>query len=793
MAKGQKVSDLYLSLGIDLSELEADYVRADQSVSANMKRLQNEIKNTKLQLQVDASNINLSAADKVLATQQAINRQIDLQTEKVKLATAAWRQEVEATDAQSAAAQRLQSNMLREQLNLNKLQQQRVDSKTGVAKKSEESIENRLREKLGGIQENAGLIDAMFGTQIATSLGLLLSKISVVDKARAIPSMAGNFILGDSRQKISEALPSLNIFSGGFKGMESLKEAGGGLSTISKSLTGVAIRAAGVSAAIAAVSVALVKMSHSSIEAGEKIYKLAQHMHISYDEASRLNKAFGMVGVDAGDAGAALMRLDKQVLNAGTSGNAASRMLSAFGVSLRNGDGTLKDYNQQLRALADGYQRAKKAGMEEEYVTQTLGARGREMIDILEDYDKAMAMAGEVKGAGLLDPAKAHELSMEYRQMGMQAKQLGNGLSQALTPIASWVMPRIIELAKHGVEFLNEHREGVLAISNVLGVLLELAIKGLDVILSGAGQLFKILGKIADLAIVASAAIQGISFEQANDQLKSMLGLMDKTANEAGKIDLAAQSAAMNIINATAAAGKTKEPELFDWDKYYKDAEQAQQRWVEAHNRGVEMIDEANQIMYHSIASKINTTASEYAAAIYDVNLWVAQQWRAAQTADERAGIEALAAAKIAQAYENAAEKVKSANKSIMDDIYHMTHSQMDNELYDIKQKAQDFLRQGADPGLVKQWQSAKQQEVYNKLEEANRNFGASTAAWRHQKNHDAYDRTPENNYTKAPNISVSCTFPNSVVADNSFCDKVANTVASKTAEVIRSANEYNY
>ena len=67
MAKGQKVSDLYLSLGIDLSELEADYVRADQSVSANMKRLQNEIKNTKLKLQVDASNINLSAADKVLA------------------------------------------------------------------------------------------------------------------------------------------------------------------------------------------------------------------------------------------------------------------------------------------------------------------------------------------------------------------------------------------------------------------------------------------------------------------------------------------------------------------------------------------------------------------------------------------------------------------------------------------------------------------------------------------------------------------------------------------------------
>ena len=161
MAKGQKVSELYLSLGIDLSELEADYVRADQSVASNMRRLQNEINNTKLQLQVDASNINLSAADKVLATQQAINRQIDLQTEKVKLATAAWRQEVEATDAQSAAAQRLQSNMLREQLNLNKLQQQRVDSKTGVAKQSEKSIENRLREKLGGIQENAGLIVAI--------------------------------------------------------------------------------------------------------------------------------------------------------------------------------------------------------------------------------------------------------------------------------------------------------------------------------------------------------------------------------------------------------------------------------------------------------------------------------------------------------------------------------------------------------------------------------------------------------------------------------------------------------
>ena len=675
MAKGQKVSDLYLSLGIDLSELEADYVRADQSVSANMKRLQNEIKNTKLQLQVDASNINLSAADKVLATQQAINRQIDLQTEKVKLATAAWRQEVEATDAQSAAAQRLQSNMLREQLNLNKLQQQRVDSKTGVAKQSEKSIENRLREKIGGMQENAGLIDAMFGTQITTPLGLLLSKISVVDKA-----------------------------------MESLKEAGGGLSTISKSLAGVALRAAVVATAITAASVALVKMSHSSIEAGERIYKLAQRLHVSYATAAQMSKAFAMVGMDANDAGAALMRLDKQVLNAGTSGNAASRMLSAFGVSLRNGDGTLKDYNQQLRALADGYQRAKKAGMEEEYVTQTLGARSREMIDILEDYDKAMAMAGEVKGASLLNPEKAHELSMEYRQMGMQAKQFGNGLSQALTPIAEWVLPRITELFKHGVEFLNQHREGILALSHILGALLAAAIKGLDLILTGAGQLVNLLTVAANLGIHLAAAIQGISFEEANRQVEKMLGLLGASADATNKIDTNAQAAAQSIIDATDKLnGKTDSK---DSENQWRQQEQEYAKWVESHNRGVQMIEEAQQINFHNTMGRLHSVAAEYAMASYDVNLWLQQQWRASQSADERAGIEELAAARIAKAYEEMVDKINRLNESLQDKIYHLLHSEAENKIYDLNREIEQLQRDGADPNLISQYKAASLNKI---------------------------------------------------------------------------------
>ena len=93
MAKGETISKLYFNLGLDMSQLTADFIAADKTINENMARLNREKNLIKIKAEVDMAGLD-AAKDKakILEIQEkALTQQIDLQRQRISLAEAAYK------------------------------------------------------------------------------------------------------------------------------------------------------------------------------------------------------------------------------------------------------------------------------------------------------------------------------------------------------------------------------------------------------------------------------------------------------------------------------------------------------------------------------------------------------------------------------------------------------------------------------------------------------------------------------------------------------------------------------
>lgn len=217
-------------------------------------------------------------------------------------------------------------------------------------------------------------------------------------------------------------------------------------------------KAAGVAVAVGA---GLVSMAKSAMTAGNNIYNLAKKMQTTNAEAARMNMIFRLAGADANAAVPAIVRLDKAVQNAGTDGNQTTRILDAFGVQLRDSAGSLLPVNQQLIALAQGYQNAAAAGLENEYVAQVLGARGAELVPVLQQMTELQAQAARIPTTGLLNPDEAHQMNLEWNEMKVSLGQLTGSVSAAVMPVVKDFLPDINQGVETLVKAIKDNKSGI--------------------------------------------------------------------------------------------------------------------------------------------------------------------------------------------------------------------------------------------------------------------------------------------------------------------------------------------
>lgn len=279
------------------------------------------------------------------------------------------------------------------------------------------------------------------------------------------------------------------------------------LSGVTSGLSGVIGKMSGL-VALSAGGFGLGAIVDSAVNAGESVYQLSTKFGITAGQASELNRILKLTGSDTQTFSTAMLRLDKAYTASGDAGDKCRAVLDATGVSLTDSSGKLLPLNQQLENLSKGYKLAADSGQQEEFIMNTLGARGMALVGTLKNLSEAKQDAAKVTGAGL-DPQKMHDLKRELDVISLQSTQVGLALTGALAPVATELFPPIMSGLKSTAEFLVANKTGVIELTKD-ALELAAAYKGLQM-LSGAGSAIAAFWAKAATDAAASAATQTVA------------------------------------------------------------------------------------------------------------------------------------------------------------------------------------------------------------------------------------------------------------------------------------------
>lgn len=450
MAKDNN-NGLYLPLKIDLTEWEKSLATADADLQKAMREMKSSMSDLKLRYDVEIANAK-NAGDQLKVIElenQKLNRIYDEQRKAVEALNRAYQQSVKEKGASAKESQYLARQLVRESKELEKIK----------------------------TQMNKG------GLDIGKSLSDGLASVS--------PQFA----------KIRSTVGSLT---------SSLSSMGTVATTAATAIGGIGVAVGGIAVAyegVKKVSESMRNTAEEAANASESVFMLAERLNLTYKEAEELDAVFTLDGTSAESFVNAVQKLNKQLLTAGDEGSVASRMLERYGVALRNADGTQKSYVEQLRALADGYKKAKEAGEGLDYVTATLGSAGNQYVHLLNGLDDYLAKTNELTRAKQVDYDLNHDLLTINGQLALQQKELAKASGNAYGDAAVSAKKQELEFLKERTRLMNENKEFYQQFAYDLQIVNK-------AVIAVEGQIDLLLDKIKSLGVgfVSAAANAETSF-----------------------------------------------------------------------------------------------------------------------------------------------------------------------------------------------------------------------------------------------------------------------------------------
>lgn len=255
------------------------------------------------------------------------------------------------------------------------------------------------------------------------------------------------------RKELGESKTAINQTFGDVKPLDTMQ--GALTSTTSKveGLIGSFTKFAGVVAG----GFGLTSLISGAVTAGESVYQLSQKMGVTVAQAGEFKRILALTGGDADAASAAIMKLDKSMAGGGASAQKTQKIFDALGISLKDQQGHLLPLNQQMEQLAEGYKKAEKAGYGQEFIMNTLGAKGLSLTQTLRDYAEAKENAAKIKSSGMIDAKQMHELDQEMKLINMQFGQLKVAGGAALAPLAKEFLPLALEGLSEAAVFIKNN------------------------------------------------------------------------------------------------------------------------------------------------------------------------------------------------------------------------------------------------------------------------------------------------------------------------------------------------
>lgn len=736
MAKNNN-NGLYLPLKINLDEWQKQLATADADLQKAMRQMRAEVKDLKLRYDVEMSGAE-AAGDrlKVMQLQTAkLNQLYDIQKKKVEALNQAYQKSVKETGEMSQASKNLANTLAKESIALNKLQMQLNATGEGLGAK----LSNKLAE-----------ISPEF--------------------ARA-------------RQSIGEVVTTMGELS-----------TAGGLSATALTAVGVAVGT--VVAALGAVKGMNMLDEHvqstakSAAAAAESIFALRENFNLTTADAEKFAGVMAIDGTNADALATAMRKLNKQLESAGEDGNLASNTLAKYGVSLKNADGSMKSMSDQVKALADGYQRAKEAGDDLNFVTSTLGAGGSQFTHLLNGYDDYVKAWENIGRLQKTEYDQLHLLYQKQNELAEAERQLAVAKGQSYSSAGIEKINAEIRARKEELQWLEQNEaiykdigEGMKEWNRLIEVVgkkwtavVNSVVAGWQMIFAKAGG--GVAGKIADL----------LGLPQAAKEAKNLEVELNKINNK-------------KPVTATTTTTKTdKKAEK----EALKQQEDALKKLQEARKRYDEAVFQSQATDYEKQIHRIEQERDAYIqAGISEVEAYklfssqkeaIDNQFYAKQQAERDKALKASQ-----EAYKKQAEEAKKAYDSAVSQAQQTVQNNVKLIRYIQKQQAEGNKNWRADAEKYAEKLYMKQAGIRETDISGAKSIGLdviSQIANVRDRLFGQFAQKPAEQVTN--NNAVTINFDGTVVESQDMVDRLANKVAEAIIQVVepavqRGATNYGY
>lgn len=298
------------------------------------------------------------------------------------------------------------------------------------------------------------------------------------------------------------------------------------LGTLGEKLKGADERFLGLRGAVmglgAALSAgALADMVKGSIEAADKMGKLAQQSGVSVESLSRLSIAAKLSDVDNQALAGGLEKLSKSMTAAQDGTGSAAAAYRALGISVKDSSGNLKSSDDVLKEVAAKFADAKDGAGKTAVAMEILGKSGAALIPMLnggsEELDKFARLSDQlgmtISGSTAEAAAKIND---RFTIMGMALKSVGMNVAQQMMPTFEQLSQVLLDTATN-TDSLNAKAD---AFTFVLKTVVAAGM--------GAAQTFETLGKlIGALGATVMSIAQG-EFKQALNIMREASSDLDK-------------------------------------------------------------------------------------------------------------------------------------------------------------------------------------------------------------------------------------------------------------------------
>jgi hypothetical protein len=355
---------LYLPLRVDLDSWEQSLMAADADLKKAMRTMSSEVRDLKMRYSVEIEGAKASG-DYLKAIQlrtAQTNQLLEIQTRVVNALSESY---AKMGDKSTKAAKDMERELLKQRKTLYQLQQQQSSLGEGIGTK----ISDALASASPGYAKFRTAIKGV-STEIA---GLAAASNT------AITALKGFGIVG------------AGIFAG-YKGLQ-------------------------------AVTNNVKELAMAASNAAEPVYQLREEIGSSYEDAELLHGVFAIDGGDARQFAASLNQMHRSLKRGNDETNLIAKTLRAYGVELRDVDGKQKSVVEQLRAIADGYQRAKAVGQQRDFLSG-IGFSSNQYTHVLEGLDNYIALAKRAQTEDKKQYQALHDLQDAQNMVAEAARNL---------------------------------------------------------------------------------------------------------------------------------------------------------------------------------------------------------------------------------------------------------------------------------------------------------------------------------------------------------------------------------